>query len=257
MGGRYEPMPKDPNGSMRVAIQDQASKAFDLFFSQDVGSPTTLTTDGVKDAYSISVTTGHGFVAGDDLILVNTVTEHEYSGCIVSVAGDNTVNMDMPLNFGFLSASTVVQQVTHDLNVDGSGTRQTFSIGSPLTGRLDITRLLIQMTTTAVPEYIEFGDLTALTRGCVMRVVNGNINNLWNVKSNAELANLMFDFTIYDAEKSFNVNGIAGRMTYAGPEKHGVVLRINSGEAIELIVQDNLSGLLSFRIIACGHIVVD
>jgi hypothetical protein len=113
------------------------------------------------------------------------------------------------------------------------------------------------MTTTAVPAFNEFGDQTALTRGCAMRVANGRTDNLWNVKSNAELANLMYDFTVYDAELPINVNGIAGRLTYAGPEKHGVVLRITGGEAIEFIVQDNLSALLSFRIIACGHLVTD
>jgi hypothetical protein len=46
-------------------------------------------------------------------------------------------------------------------------------------------------------------------------------------------------------------------MTYAGQNKHGVTLRIGGGEAIECIIQDNLTGLLSFKIIACGHIVTD
>jgi hypothetical protein len=247
----------ESNGGLAVNVQDQASRAFDIFFSQDVGSPTTLTVDGVEDAYSISVTTGHGLVAGNDFILVDPVSERGYTGQVVSVAGDNTVNIDAALNFSFLSASTVVQQVTHELNVDGSGTRQTFTVGSPLSGTLDITRFLIQMTTTGVPAFDEFGDLTALTRGCSMRVVNGGTVNLWNIKSNSEIANLMYDLTLFDADLPFNVNGLAGRLSYGGQEKHGVVLRITGGEAIEFIVQDNLSDLLSFKIIACGHLVTN
>jgi hypothetical protein len=156
-----------------------------------------------------------------------------------------------------LSASTILQQRTKDLNVDGSTNRQTFSVGSPLTGTLDITRFIFQITTTAVPAWDEFGDIEALTRGCAMRVVNGETTNLWNIKSNSELANLMYDMKVYDSDLPFNVNGLAGRLTYAGQEKHGVVLRITGGEAIEFIVQDALQTLLSFRIIACGHLVTD
>jgi hypothetical protein len=113
------------------------------------------------------------------------------------------------------------------------------------------------MTTTDTPAFNEFGDLPALTRGCAMRVVNGDTTNLWNIKSNADMANLMYDITVFEADKAFNVNGLAGRLSYAGQEKHGVVLRITGGEAIEFIVQDALQTLLSFKIIACGHLVTD
>jgi hypothetical protein len=149
----------------------------------------------------------------------------------------------------------VVQERTKELNVDGYSTRQTFTVGSPLDAELDITRFMIQMTTNDPPAFNEFGDRGALKRGCQLRVVNGRTFNLWNVKSNAEIANLMFDFQPYEQELPFNVNGLAGRMTYGGQSKHGVTIRIGGGEALELIIQDDLRDILSFRIIACGHIV--
>jgi len=247
----------ESNGALAVNIQDQHSNAFDLFFSQDVGSPTTLTTDAVEDEYSISVTTGHGLAATNDLVLVDSVSQRGFTAQVVSVAGDNTVNIDRPLTFSFPSVSTVVQQRTKELNVDGSSTRQTFSIGSPLTAELDVVRFMIQMTTTDTPDFDQFGDLEALTRGCTMRMVNGTSFNLWNVKSNAEMANLMYDLTVYESSLPFAVNGLAGRMTYGSQGKHGVTLRIGGGESIEFIVQDDLQLLESFRIIACGHIVTD
>jgi hypothetical protein len=246
----------ESNNALAVNIQDQHTRAFDLFFQKDVGSPTTLTTNAAVDDYSISVTTGHGLVAGDEFTLVDD--PYGFSGTVVSVAGDNTVNMDRPLDRPFTSATTVVQQKTSEMNVNGSVTRQTFKVGSAtLTAELDITRFLIQMTTTDTPAFDEFGDLTALTRGVQMRVVNGDQYNLWNVKSNAELANLMYDLTVYESSLPFANNGLAGRMTYAGPEKHGVTLRLGAGDFLECIIQDNLSSLLSFKIIACGHIVTD
>jgi hypothetical protein len=252
-----EPARVEDNGGLAVNVQDQASQPFDLFFAQDVGAPTTLTIDATQDAYTLSVTTGHGLVAEDHIIMRDPVLQLGYTGQVVSVAGDNTVNVDVALNGAYTSAATVVQQVTNDLNVDGSGTRQTFVIGSPLTGQLDITRFLFQMTTTGVPEFDQFGDQTALTAGVSMRIVKGDDRfNLWNIKSNAEMANLMYDLTIYDADLPFNVNGLVGRMTYAGQEKHGVVLRLSGGEFIECIIQDDIDALLSFKIIACGHLVV-
>jgi len=255
--GREIWAPSEANGAIPVNIQDQHSRAFDLYFQQKVGSPTSLIADAVKDEYSLQATTGHGLLAGDGFVLQDPAAQRGFTGEVVSVAGDNTVNLDRPLTFNFPAASTVVQETTKDMNVNGAVTRQTFSIGSPLTAQLDVTRFLLQMTTTDPPEFNEFGDQTALTAGVQMRIINGVTRNLWNAKSNAELANLMYDLNVYDAEKAFNVNGIAGRMTYAGQHKHGVTLRIAGGESIEVIIQDNLSALLSFRIIACGHMVTD
>lgn len=249
--------PLESNGAIPVNIQDQHSRAFDVFFAQNNGTPTTLTIDGVEHAYSISVTTGHGLVADDEFVLQDSVSQRGFTGQVVSVAGANTVNLDRPLTFSFLAASTVVQEVTKELNVNGAVTRQTFSVGSPLTAELDIVRFLFQMTTTGAPTFALFGDLTALTRGCQMRIVNGTTANLWNVKTNAELSNLMYDLTFIDSAHPQAVNGLSGRMTYGGQNKHGVTLRIGGGEAIEFIVQDDLSSLLSFRIIACGHLVTD
>jgi hypothetical protein len=249
--------PLESNGAMPVNIQDQASRAFDIFFTQDVGSPTTLTTDTVEDTYVISVTTGHGFVSGDDFVIIDPVTQRGFTGEVLSTAGDNAVTLDRPLTFNFPSATSIVQKRTKDLNVDGSGTPQIFTVGSPLTGVLDVTRIMIQMTTTDPSLFNLFGDLSALERGLQFRIVNGVTNNLWNAKNNAELANLMYDIQFFDASHPQGVNGLAGRMTYAGQTKHGVVLRITGGESLEIIIQDDLQGLLSFRIIACGHLVTD
>jgi hypothetical protein len=253
-----EPARVESNGGLAVNVQDQSTQPFDLFFAQDVGSPTTLTIDATQDAYTLSVTTGHGLIATNDIILRDPSLQKGYTGMVVSVAGDNTVNLDVALNAAFTSANTVLQQRTHDLNVDGSGTRETFTVGSPLIGQLDITRFLFQMTTTDTPAFDEFGDQTALTRGVSMRLVRDDERfNLWNVKSNADMANLMYDITVYDSSLPFEVNGLAGRMTYAGQEKHGVVLRITGGEFIECVIQDDIDALLSFKIIACGHLLTN
>jgi len=255
----FIPLPTESNGAVPVNIQDQHSRAFDVFFSQDVGSSTTLTTDVVEDAYVISVTTGHGLIQGDFFVLIDPVGQRGWTGIVITVAGNNTVNVDRPVSYAFPSASTVVQKRTHDLNVNGAATPQTFSIGGSLTAELDITRIMIQMTTDDPALFDQFGDIAvgATFRGIQCRAVNGETNDLWNAKTNAELANLMYDVQFFNSAHPQAVNGLAGRMTYAGQTKHGVTLRIGANESIEIIIQDDLSSLLSFHIIACGHFVTD
>lgn len=251
--------PLESNGAIPVNIQDQHSRAFDLFFSQDVGSPTTLTTDAAYDSYTILVTTGHGLVQGSFFVLIDPVGQRGWTGIVITVDGDNTVNVDRPLSYAFPSASTVVQKRNVDMNVDGSSTPQTFRIGGSLLAELDITRFLFQITTDTAPGWDEFGDIEidATFRGIQCRIVDSQTIDLWNAKTNGELANLMYDLTIFEGASGLTKDAIAGRMTYAGQNKHGVTLRIGANEAIELIVQDDLRTLNSFRMIACGHFVTD
>jgi len=251
--------PLESNGAIPVNIQDQHSRAFDLFFSMDVGSPAALLANTVEGSYVISCVTGHGLVATNEFAMFDPVTQHGHTAHVVSIAGDNTVNMDRPVQYILPSASTVIQERTSNMNVDGSSTRQVFSIGSPLVAELDIVRLMFQMTTTAVPTWLLFGDQDPLTRGVNFiqtSNTNGDVNH-WNVMTNAELAHLMFDLNIYDAEHPNGINGLAGRLTYGSQGKHGVTLRIGGGEALQIVIQDDLEDLLQFRIMAQGHIVTD
>jgi len=250
----------DNFGALDVNVQDQASRAFDLNFSADVGTPTTLITDAVVGEYAVSATTGHGLVATNHILIRDPVLQRGYDGEVVSVVGNNTINLDRPLGSPFTAANSVVVQETYELDVDGTGVnRKHFYIGSPtLTAQLDITRFIFTIVTTAAPNIDEFGDLGALSRGCNMAMMNnGSITNLWNVKTNAELAGMMYDIYLLKEDKAFDANGLIGRMTYAGQSKHGVVLRIGGGEYLRFTVQDNLTDLLSFRIMAQGHAVID
>lgn len=251
--------PLSASGFVEVELQDQHTPAFDTKFSQVVGSTTTLASDAAEHAYSISVTTGHSFTAGDNIALFDTGVSRGYAGQVLSIAGNNTVNLDTPINFAFPSATTIVSEVTHDLAVNGSGTRQTFLVSSPASFgiSLDITRIMFAITTTAFPEMNMFGDIAAgLTRGVVLRAVNGTTTNLWNAKDNHDLILLMHDVQFYEAAKH-GVNGLGARLTYSGPDKHGVTIRLDPGDSLELIIQDDLTSLLSFEMAAAGHIVSD
>jgi hypothetical protein len=145
--------------------------------------------------------------------------------------------------------------------VDGSVTPQVFGLrgtGAPpgVDISFDLVRIVITLLTTNATAYDLFGDITALTKGVLFRVRNGKYKNIFNVKTNGEWAGLMYDMSVADAvNPQQGQNGWIGRMTFGGPSKMGVVIRLPIGEDVEFIIQDNLSTLEKFEVVAEGHIV--
>lgn len=241
-------------GCMDTNVQDQHTRAFDVHFSQQIGGLLTLAVDAVINDYTITLTTGHGALVGQQLVIYDVTADRLYVGIILTVVTD-LITLDTPVNFSFLLATSVVALSTRNMNVDGSVTRQTFKVSPPITSKVHITRVMLQMTTTALPELDKFGDITGgITRGIILRVVNGINVNLFNVKTNGELVALVHDVKFYDGTQQ-GVNGLGARLTYGGQDKHGVVVELDTDESLELIIQDDLTTILSFTMIASGHVI--
>ncbi len=98
-----------------------------------------------------------------------------------------------------------------------------------------------------------FGHLSELASGVVLRVNGDVINNIWDVKTNGDLGLLCFD-AAYTTKAPSGSFGYRFRNTYAGQAKHGVVLRLLAGDVLEVLIQDNLSTLESFKMMAQGHV---
>ena len=111
------------------------------------------------------------------------------------------------------------------------------------------------MVTDGAPTFLLFGDLAKLINGIVLRRNNGTVDNIFNIKTNGELNNLCYDVSFYRATNPSGVNGIGARMTFGGQSKHGVVIRLDPGESLQLLIRDDLSDLLTFRLVAQGHVV--
>jgi len=167
------------------------------------------------------------------------------------------------LDFTFDAGDPVVP-LTRDLNVDGSGSTQTFAIraGGPTTDiTIDITRIILNIITTDPSKLSEFGNIVGgLTYGIVLRRVNGDTRNVWNVKQNEDFSVLAYDVTYLDQVKQNDLNGLVTRMTFAGQEKHGVAIRLMPGDQLQLLVQDDLrfvtSQIVKFQIMGQGHITL-
>jgi hypothetical protein len=243
-----------------VFIQDQTTGLLDLPFLFLLTTP-TLAVDTVVDTSTITLTAGHGLTtaanAGDIIEVADPLKGAFFLQCeIVTVVGD-VVTLDCPVNRVYEAATSIVAHSSKEMNVDGSGTPVKFSIEPFPAQSGDITRLMFEIRDNADMDFETFGALTELLNGVVIRVNKGDgtFRNLYNFKSNGDIIQQCFDHTFSTNIGGFT-RGFASRLSWAGQEKHGVTVRLDgsvgTGEALEIIVQDDLTGLLRFHIIAQG-----
>ena len=180
---------------------------------------------------------------------------------VTGVAG-TTIELDSELDFEY-PVGTFVDVSIVDLSVDGSVTRQIFGLrgtGIPLGIELtmDVTRIIFEMTCDSAVSLDLFGNIAELAKGLSLRKRNGTFKNVFNVKTNGEIAGTMLDWYPFAATNpQQGIDGFTARLTFAGPEKLGVAIRLPIGEDLETWVQDNLLGITSFRMYAEGHVVED
>lgn len=251
---------EEENGNLPVVVQDQTTQPLDIFFVLPTGAETVLSVAPSIDDTDIDVNSAVGFSVGD-LILLLSAQGRFYQGQIVAI-NSNTLSLDTPLDFAF-SIDDEVIGLSKKMNIDGSTTSQTFKIRGDIGTvdipvSIDITRIIGIMKTETTPQFGDFGDIeNGLTKGIVIRSTNGVKKNLFNLKSNGEISNICYDLQIFSGGFFGDSNGLAFRITFAGQDKHGVAIRLAPDESLDCIIQDDLSSLVSFNLIAEGHIVQD
>lgn len=242
--------------SIKVTNLDPTDPLFVVALAVIEGT-TTLTAQANLNDRVISVADATGITAGTYIALFNLATNRFYAGFVVSV---NVLDLtiDSPIDSTF-EIGDLVGFGTDQMNVDGSITPVIFTLRGADPGldvTIDVTRIIFTCTTENTVDLSRFGDIVGgLTNGMVMRQVNGITNNIFNIKTNGDIANIMYDWTPFDTNNiQHGRNGFVARLTFSGQEKMGAVIRVKPGENIEFIIQDDLSTLLTFSIIAEGHI---
>jgi hypothetical protein len=241
-----------------VFVQDQTSPILTVPFL--IGRAfVTLAVDTVLDSRDITLTGGHGTLVGEVMELADTVALKFMQSTVVAV-NTNVITLDQPVNRVYLAAGpTIVQRSSEDLLVDGSSTPQVFSI-LPLPSQAgDMVRIIMEIEGTTDMDQTTFGSDDALFNGCVirMREDDGNFKNLFNFKSNGDFLAQGFDHSFLQPKLGNAIRGFAGRITWGGQSKHGVVIRLDGSlaERLEVVIQDDLTlGVnTKFKITAQGH----
>ena len=241
-----------------ATIQDSTAPVH-IIKASNIIAETTIAVETAKDDYNVVVNSSVGFVVGQYLTIYNVAANRVYFSNILVINGP-TITLDRPIDFEFIIGSSVTVGDTN-MNVNGSVTPQIFGIRNPgitdVPLEVDITRLMFKCLTSSSTDLSMFGNIVGgLLRGVVIRRVDGTYQNILNVKTNGELKSIMFD---YDAETvtQQGQNGFTSRLTFAGQNKFGAVVRIGPGEDLQVIIQDDLTSLTLFEIIAEGSEVVN
>jgi hypothetical protein len=165
--------------------------------------------------------------------------------------------MDTQLNVVFPVNSNVDNTITN-MNVDGSITPLDFYIRGTGEDNLEfdfvISRIIFQMITDTAVSLEKFGDLVALNRGIVLSKTNGEIGRIFNIKTNDEIAGITYDLNVYSALNPVQgIDGLTARLTFGGDSRIGSAINLNPSEDLSLLVQDDLTDLISFRIMVEGY----
>lgn len=245
--------PLESNGAVPVNIQDQHTHVVETLLSQAVGAPMSLVLDTVIGNYTLTVSPGHSFVAGNELFIVEE--QFSFHALIISVSGDE-LTLNQPIDKVY-TTNGLLFEVSSKLNVDGSTTPEEFTItlGSSATISLDITGIRFVITDGVDMDDGKFGGISALTRGIVFQQVHADgTHNLWTAKTNGKLR-LLMNHVEYSDKAPADAYGFSA--TWKISEDNGVTLRLDPGDSIKLIVQDDLTGLTSFKALVYGHYVTD
>lgn len=250
----------NPCGGIDVNVQDQTTPIVIAKFHR-VDTVTDLAVATAIDEKTITLTDSTGFVEGEYIIVYSDVTDRYYLGSILDITG-NVVTVDSPLDSALPVGATVTTGPSN-MAVDGSITPSIFGLrgenvlpdGVDLT--FDMTRIIFHCTTSGTVDLSKFADIAGgITNGLVLRKRDGVYNNIFNVKTNGEISGILYDLSIQQSTNpAQGQNGFYARLTFASQGKLGVAVRLEKGEDLEFIVQDDLSSIELLEVYAEGHIV--
>lgn len=249
----------EENGGLPVNVQDQTTRPFDIRMNQIIdNSSYSLASVPIIDSYDLILNTTLGLTIGDNIAFLeeNGMPEILF-GKILNIAG-NRITLDEPVPHNYTPYNTFVFTFINDISVDGSTTKEVFEICNFFKEPVDIVRFIFHCTDNVVMHDGLFCGNVGLTRGIVLRKkkIDGSYINYWNVKNNGNWGELAFDTSYNDKGKPpDSTYGFTSRLTYGGQSKHGVVIRLDMGECIQVLVQDNLNSISTANIMVEGHFI--
>lgn len=244
----------ETQNGLPVILQDQYTEVIDIFMCQLLNT-VTLASNATLDSRTITLVAGHGVVAGNTICLKEG---SHFSQMDVLSVNVNVITFDTPLDFGYTTAA-IAQRTTKNMAVNGSLTPQVFRITPVgLTVKFDITKIIFHIEDNAVMDTHKFGGITALTNGVIFRKKDGIYKNIFNIKSNGDFAHHN-DTLEYDDKAPAGVYGLRSIRNIAGQNNDGVVIRLDpaSNDELQIIIQDDLTGIDEFHCVARGSIVQD
>jgi hypothetical protein len=248
----------NPIGSLHGALDihdaDVHREIINKQLKQDTATTTTFSVAASAGDTQINLTSAAGFAVNDYLHISNATGEENVLHKITALAG-TVATLDMPIDRDYAIGDSITKSLVN-MAVTGS-------LASPLSFKVEprsgdvwhLYRILIEMTHTTAGDNGLFGNLPELTNGCVLRRYDGTTgtyNTYTNWKANGDLVTDMYDVVYAARSGGGGAYGTNGRGTFKNTGSI-VYLDGTAGDYAELLIQDDLSSLTSFRIKAQGH----
>lgn len=252
--------PTNDGTGIEVKVQDQSTEIIDLHLSVLKNAITINVNTAIGQKIVNIKSIGYTPLVGDMACFKEGTAF--YQGEITAVASlgsDNyNITLDSPLDYAYTTAGGCSLR-NSNLNVNGSVTPVIFSVSPKNLAagtKWDITRMLFQIVDDTIMDDAKFGGITALTNGIVVRKKDGTYKNIFNIKANSDFALHAFDIAYSDKAPTGSY-GFRVRRSFNGFDKNGVVIRLSADteDELQVIVQDDLTGLTKFEVVAQGHIV--
>lgn len=251
--GNTQEISTDTDGNVNVNIQDQTSTPFHRYFMTEDDTTISLVSAVAMDDTSLILSTGHGFTAGGEYVLINYGDYFQQNK--VMTVSDDTISIESPVGINLPIIGTQIIRGTIEMNINGSITPDTFycRIGNN-SQPVDIKHLHVFIRDASDGDQAKYGGLTALTNGLFMRMQNFYGQNLGVYKTNSSFIEFggipYYDTKAPSGEYSFD-------FSFDLLETYGVVFRLEANSKyIMAVVNDNLTGLTYHRITATGQITV-
>lgn len=243
------------NGALDIHDADVHTVPVNEYFSRALGINSDLAVAAAAGDTQVTVVNGAVFTVGDFLGSVDFPSESIFKQ--ITVIAGNLITLDAPLDNAYpVGAQIDVFQI--DMNVSGTlASPASFKFIPAQNQVWHIVRFLFSMTHSTAGDLGLFGNQPKLTNGSVLRAYNGltgTYRTFMNIKDNADTKNNMYDVEFDTRSGGGGTYGTSGR----GSIKlgTGAVPKLNAenGDYFEILIQDNITGLNSFRMKVQGHI---
>jgi len=222
-------------------------------FKRTNGATTTLDVAASSGDTLINVVDTTGFAVGDLVILYNTTITERSHFHITAVNAGVSLTLDRPIDNDF-DIGDHVDEIEIGMNQTGSlAAPLSFKVQPIVSERWQITRIMTTMLDQTAMDDAKFGGITALTNGVVIRInKNGVVRTYTHWKNNSDLKDDMYDLE-YSTKSPAGFFGLSARWTFTKAE-FVADLDGATGDYLEVLVQDDLSGLDDFEIKAQGRL---
>lgn len=236
------------NADLHIAV------ANDYFERHDSTVASVLTVAIVAGDISFTVASAVGFTVGSPVHIGDLPNATEPVHPVITLIVGNVISVDRPLDYDYPIGTAITRSITDLRSLSGTLAAPVVYRYYPHINTVEhVKRIIISMVHGTAGDDSRFGDLSALTNGVVFRgIVAGETHTFTNWKANRDIILDMFDL-VYTDKAGSGSHGTSARGAFSELDV-AIHLDPARGDYLEMLVQDNLTALTSFRIKAQGHI---